>query len=657
MSGCLLEIHLLGGFRVVRDGRMLPLPHTRKALILLAYLAMLEGRPVSREKLAGLLWSDRSDAQARGSLRQALSSLKRLYGDAMILADAGGVAIAQGVAVDATHLIAVLDGDDLVRQSDAAILYGGPFLAGHDAPDPAAEDWLYAERERVQRAGLLLVERLADASFSTPAVRPAASQLAQRLLAQDSAAEEAHRALMHLALAEGRTTTALRQYEACCEALHRTLSAKPEARTRELMEQARQASEKSPVAGLASPEPVAAATPRPGPSIVVLPLDNLAGADDAFVDGIVEEITGALARMRGFFVIARQSSYAFKGQSVDVREIGTKLGVRYALEGSVRRAGDHVRITTQLVDAETGVQLWAQRFDGQLRDVFEFQDMIAARVAGALHPSLRAAEIARARKNRPDVLEAYDLVMRAYPHLWAHTESDNAQAIALLESALEADPRYGLATALLAWCHAQQAAYLWSKDPAASHETSLRLARRAALVVEDDATAFAAIGAAETMCSGDLDLAGSFVERALAIDPNHAWGWLRSGWIHYYAGRFDEAIEHFERALALSPLDPFVFNIQIGMGVCHAEKGNLDTAIRLIETGIRARPGMSWAYRTLALVAVMAGDLQKARQAMSVFLRAHPGITVAKMREGVPKSLATRESYWERLRQAGLPER
>jgi TolB-like protein len=649
------EVRLLGGFRVLRDGKTLPPPPTRKSLHLMAYLAMLEGRPASREALCALLWSDRSEAQARGSLRQALASLKRLYGDAVVV-DGGGIALApQGLTVDAIGMIAAANADDLTDQANAARFYDGPFLAGHDAPDRGAEDWLHMQRARVHRAALFLVERLASAPLSASAVRETTAEFAQKLLAHDPAAEEAHRALMRQALAEGRTTAVLRQYEVCCNSLRHALGAEPETTTRALMEEARAASNKNPSSDLGFPSNTV--INRPGPAIAVLPFDSLSGVNEAFADGIVEEITGALARMRDFFVIARQSAYAFKGQALDVRDIGARLGVRYLLEGTVQRSGKRVRITTQLIDAETGVQLWAERFDGELEDIFAFQDTISARVAGALHPSLRAAEIERARKKPPDVLEAYDLVMRAYPHMWAHTQSDNAQAIALLERALACDARYGLATALLAWCHAQEAAYLWSKDPVASHEISLGLARRAAMLVEDDATALASIGAAESMCSGDLDLANSFIERALRIDPNHAWAWLRSGWLCFYAGQFDHALHHFERALSLSPLDPFAFNIYVGMGICHAELGNHEKGIQFVEMGIRARPGMSWAYRGLAYVAVAAGKLQKARDAMAVFLAAHPSMTVAKMQEAMPKAILSKAKYWEAMRQAGLPER
>ena len=659
----MLDIRLLGGFALAGSDGELQAPKTRKAAFLLACLALLGGRPETRERLAAFLWSDRGDAQARGSLRQALAELRRICADALV-ANSQTVALsAGGFSCDATAFLAAAGADAPERLAAAAALYRGPLLEGLDAPDAGAADWLRVERERLHRAALgLLGKAVAAADRAKPHERAAFADLARRILAVDPTAEEAHRTLISLALSEGRTTEALRLYGVCSETLKRELDAEPEAATRALAERAR---ESTPAADTGKSSPPRGDDARPaaldeGPSIVVMPFENLSGdpGQSIFVDGIVEEITGALARMRDFFVIARQTANSFKGAAHDVREVGRALGVRYVLEGAVRRSGDRVRITVSLIDAQGGTHLWSDRLDGEVADVFDFQDEIAVRVAGALHPSLRAAEIERARRKRPESLAAYDRVMRAYPCLWAHTGEGNREAIALLGEALDESPEYGLAAALLAWCHAQQATYLWSDNPAEDRRQAVALCKRAARRTDDDATALAAIGAAYSLATDDFDLAERFVQRSLAIDPNNAWGWARGGWVCHYAGDMDLALERFTRAHRLSPLDPLDFNVSFGMAASHLAKGNYRAATKLVEEGLRAKPDLIWPYRLLAVSAALEGDLDKARQAIARLLDAHPGMTIERMMDAIPRGvLGRKDFYWEGLRKAGLPEK
>ena len=207
-----------------------------------------------------------------------------------------------------------------------------------------------------------------------------------------------------------------------------------------------------------------------------MPFDNMSGEADQgyFADAVVEEITATLARIKDFFVIARNSAFAYKGRAVDVRQVGRELGVRYVVEGSVRRVGERVRITAQMVETDTGNHIWSDKVDGTVLELFDLQDRIAALVAGALQPSIRQAEIERARSKRPDTLAAYDLVMRAMPHLWSHRPHENRQAIALLDQALTLEPRYGLAAALAAWAHGQQVVYNWTQDIEAERAAASR---------------------------------------------------------------------------------------------------------------------------------------------------------------------------------------
>jgi tetratricopeptide (TPR) repeat protein len=340
-----------------------------------------------------------------------------------------------------------------------------------------------------------------------------------------------------------------------------------------------------------------------------------------------------------------------------VREVGRDLGVRYAVEGTVRRGGTRVRITVQLVETETGRQLWAERYEGDQSEIFELQDRIASQVAGAINPSIRASEIERARRKPPENLQAYDLVLRALPHFWAHRKEENEQALALFDQALTKDPDYGVALALGAWCHAQQSCYLWTEDPASERAKAIRTADRAARLVQDHATALTAIGAAYSMTTTDQERAGTFIERALAIDPNNAWAWMRAGWMKAIYNQIDGALECFERALALSPYDPFAFNMYLGMAAAQGDRGDYLKAAELCEKGLRAGPGVTWAYRMLASYYAQAGETEKAATAIAEFRRHNPGVTIEKLRAGLPPSmLLNNPKYLEGMRKAGIPE-
>jgi TolB-like protein/class 3 adenylate cyclase len=394
------------------------------------------------------------------------------------------------------------------------------------------------------------------------------------------------------------------------------------------------------------------------PSIVVMPFDNLSGlGDEYFVDGVVEEITAALSRIRNFFVIARQSAFTYKGRFVDVREVGRQLGVNYVVEGTVRRGGDRLRISVQLVDAETRTQCWSDRCEGAIEDMFEFQDRIAAQVAGAIHPAIRDAEIELAKRKPPTSLRAYDLVMRAYPNLWGRRKDTNNKAIELLRQAIAVDPPYGRAHALLAWCHASNASYLWTEEPERELENA-RAAVEAAGSISDDPTALTAAGAAMSIC-GDQERATTLIEKALALDPNNAWAWARLGWLAIYKDEATRATEHFQRAMTLSPRDPLTFNMRLGMAFSLAMEGSHSEAIAIAQEVVNTYPDVSWCYRHLAAWSAISGDLKTARWAAQKLLAAEPGFTIEWYRalpwfQNIPH---WQDEMAEGLRQAGLPER
>jgi adenylate cyclase len=393
------------------------------------------------------------------------------------------------------------------------------------------------------------------------------------------------------------------------------------------------------------------------PSIAVLPFVNISRdpEQDHFADGIVEDIIAALSRFRSFFVIARNSTFAYKGQAINVQQIGRELGVRYVLEGSVRRSAERIRITAQLVDAMTGVHLWAEHYDGVVADVFDLQDQITASVVGSIQPSIRAAEIERARRKRPENLDAYDLVMRALPYVWSLEYEANREAARLLEKALLLDPGYPLAIALAAWCRGQRIVYNWSQNLQDDKRETLRQAQAAAALAHDDPFILTVLGAALTI-TREFQRATSMLERALSLDPNSAWAWNRSGWLHNYHDDPEVAIEHFERSLRLSPFDPMAFNCEIGIGCAHFIAKRYDLAAQWQEKALMSKPNTAWIHRTLAPAYALAGDLDKARESVGGLVKGYPGIRIIDILQAMAFSKEAMSRFAEGLRQAGLPE-
>jgi TolB-like protein len=290
------------------------------------------------------------------------------------------------------------------------------------------------------------------------------------------------------------------------------------------------------------------------PSIAVLPFANLSGdpEQEYFADGMVEEIITALSRIRWLFVIARNSSFTYKGQAVDVKQVGRELGVRYVLEGSVRKAGGRVRITGQLIDAATGTHLWADRFDGSLEDIFELQDKVASSVAGVIEPALQAAETARSAGRPTDDLTAYDLYLRGYAMVLSSTRQ-TPEALRLMEQAIARDPHYGPALAWAAFCCHRLLLDDRSEDPEADRRKGADFARRALEVAGDDPGVLANAAFALAYFGEDIGAMMALVDRALALNPNYARGWHLSGVLRLWAGQPDVAIEHLDAALRLSP--------------------------------------------------------------------------------------------------------
>ena len=394
------------------------------------------------------------------------------------------------------------------------------------------------------------------------------------------------------------------------------------------------------------------------PSIAVLPFQNMSGdpEQEYFADGMVEELTAALSRVRSFFVIARNSTFTYKGRAIDVKQVSRELGVRYVLEGSVRRARDRVRITAQLIDGTTGNHIWSDRYDGSVEDIFDLQDHITESVVGAIHPSILLAEIERAKRKRPESLDAYDYVLRALAHIWAFDPTANAMALNHLNKAIEIEPDYPLALSMAAWCQARQVVYAWTPMLAEAKAEGLRLAKLAGDMNNDDPMVLTMLCAAHSVI-GDLDIASALSEKALALDPNSAHAWNRSGWVNTYLIRPEVAIEHFQRALRLSPFDPMNFTCFFGIGSAHFTAERYEEALTWAGKCMLERPDLVWPLRVAAACLGLLGRIPEAREVVRQLRQGYPNMTISTVMATTPfRNTAFRLHYAEGLRRAGLPE-
>ena len=361
------------------------------------------------------------------------------------------------------------------------------------------------------------------------------------------------------------------------------------------------------------------------PSIAVLPFQNLSGdpEQEYFADGVVEDIITGLSRIKWLFVIARNSSFTYKGKTVDVRQVGRELGVRYVLEGGVRKAGGRVRITAQLVEAGTGAHLWADRIDGALEDIFALQDQITDKVVAIVEPSLQRSEIERSRRKRPDSLDAYDLFLRAVPYTASQTAEDGQAAIRYLEDALRIEPGYAAAHALAAWCY--EWCYSRGGFQAANKEAALRHARAALVGGTDDATALAIAGFVTTMLSQDREAGLSAIERALTLNPSCATALYLGAITNAFAGHPAAATAQANRALRLSPFDLLVYLAYLALGVAAVQEGRHDDATMAMQRMLQANSSLSSLYFIAAAALALGGRLEAARAWADQGLKMEPG--------------------------------
>lgn len=395
------------------------------------------------------------------------------------------------------------------------------------------------------------------------------------------------------------------------------------------------------------------------PSIAVLPFTNMSGdpEQEYFVDGMVEDIITALSRFNQLFVISRNSTFIYKGRAVDVRQVARELGVRYVLEGSVRKGGNRLRITGQLIEASTGGHLWADRFDGGLEDVFDLQDRITAKVVGAIEPTLRKAEIERARRKPVENLDAYDLYLRALPHVYAIRPDENLVGFGLLNKAIDLAPDYALALGHAAWCLTQRVTRGWPPAGADDVATATALARRAAAAGNDDAVALALAGFVLVAVGRDYGAGLEAVRRAVGQNPGSCFVNLISGSAMLWSDDPENGLVLLERAMTLGPLDPSFFMTLVMVAAAELCLGRPERAIELAQRSAALNPTWDSAYWVLVAAYAKLDRLEEARAALAQFLARWPGATVATLRQRLPfRSGPSLDMILDGLRKAGLPE-
>jgi TolB-like protein/Tfp pilus assembly protein PilF len=419
---------------------------------------------------------------------------------------------------------------------------------------------------------------------------------------------------------------------------------------------AAEVAERDQAAPGAGPAPAPMTLPVPNkPAIAVLPFQNLSDdpAQEYFADGVVEDIITGLSRIKWLLVIARNSSFAFKGQAGDIKRIGRELGVRYVLEGSVRKADERVRINARLVDAESGVHLWADRYDRHLEDIFALQDQITLSVVGAIEPNLRDAEIERVRRKRPESLDAYDLVLRAIPHVYAGTPEEAAKALPFLEQALVLEADYAGAHGLLAWCH--QILFMRAGFKEHDRATAIRHGRTALAHGRDDATALA-LGAFVTgLVEHDRATAVEAFERALALSPSSPFALFLGCLVHAYADDSERAIDWAERALRVSPIDRLAYIPHHAIAIGHFVRGRYEEAATSVRRAVQCNPNLSVTQSWLVATLAKLGRADEAKSVAKRVLALQPAFSSRRFCTAVGTTEALTEVLTKAWREAGLP--
>ncbi|HJZ45447.1 MAG TPA: BTAD domain-containing putative transcriptional regulator, partial [Hyphomicrobiaceae bacterium] len=599
-------------------------------------------------------------------LRQALFRLRRALGQDALVGDGEDVSLATGVVdCDVTHFEALIREGSRASLAGAADLYRGRLLEDMAITEEAWADWVGSERQRLEALALDAMTRLAEHELSDGKPE-AALKAAQRATALNNLREDAHRAIIRALAAAGRKADALKHYEEVAAVLKRELDVEPDAATVAVAAELRKP-QPATAAGLGTGalSPGARMENRPlplpdRPSIAVLPFANMSGnpEQEYFADGMVDDILMALSRVRWLFVIARQSSFIYKVRVADVQQIGRELGVRYVVEGSVRKAGNRVRIVAQLIETETGAHIWADRYEGDLRDIFTLQDEITERIVSALEMNVRDAEIRRARAKPTDSLTAYDLYLRALPTYFGQTEVDYRRTQVLLGKALEGNPEYAEALGTLTDSVAGGTLQGWQESWTRGVDEACRLAGRALAAGPDNSTCVVSAAFTYGVLSYRFEEAFELANRAVMLHPNSVLVRHRAAAVYAVCGESDKAIAQCEAACRMNPLD--------SKKAATATFTTLSCALyfarryeECIHAGRRAlafAPQSNTARKYVAVSLAQLGRTGEARAEIAELLKHQPDASLSLFQLHSFRHKWMHELHLEGLRKAGLRE-
>jgi TolB-like protein len=573
-----LHIALLGGLEIACGEELTRASLTRKARALVAYLALRGDRGQSREKLAELLWGNSAEEQARANLRQALSSIRQALNidrATYLVTDGDQISlVGQDIDLDVAkfeHLVAEAAPEALKR---AAALYNGDLLDGFSLKEESFESWIRSERERLRHlASDALTKLIAHCDEVRDTERCVGT--AARLLSLDPLREAAHRILMRAYAAQGRQTSALKQFEACRDILKRELGVEPEPETVALYRKLRQQRSGEPANVIGTPPKPEAENPTlpDGPSVAVLPFENKSGDPDQsyFSDGLTENIITGLTRFREILVIGVKSILIVRDQAGDFREIGRTLGVAHIVEGSIRKIGERVRVTAQLVDAATGQRLWGENYDRDLNDIFAVQDEITDIIVATLAGQIEHLELRRTPTQSNEHPVAYDCVLRGRQCLNRYTKDGEIEARRHFECALELDPDNASAYAGLSTSFIHEYEANWSEAPEEALERAYSHAQKAIALDDADSPARYAMACAY-LYRGQHELAKAHIERALELNRNDYHNICQKGWILALGDSPSESINCSVEAMRLNPLVPDNCLFAMGMAEYSSER-------------------------------------------------------------------------------------
>jgi len=622
------EFRLLGGLSVGQFESESRLQLPRKPKALLAYLALNHGYPQSREKLSALFWEGSPEEQARVNLRKCLSVLRKQIGDVLQTEDDDVTLNSDAIGVDAHRFKQLVKTGNIGSLEQASEMYKGDLLDGFSLKEEAFEAWLRTEREQYRHMmveGLTkLITHFESSQMTAPIVK-----YATVLLSIDRLNEQGHLSLMHAYAAQGRHDAALKQFDLCRQILARELDVQPKPEMVQAasdIRKARRQEAKKPLANAPASKTVKSeadaffgAKLPDKPSIAVVPFDNLSGDPEQryFSDGITEDIITALSRFRELSVISRNSSFAFTGQSISLLEVGRELGVNYLLEGSVRKAADKVRVTAQLIDVGADKYIWAERYDRNFEDIFELQDDVVTRISGTLVGRLAHERYEQTQRLSPNRLRAYDLFLRGRELFFNWSFEDNQAARVYLQEAIEIEPDFAAALALLSETLLRMFLSGWGEDPERDLAESFAIAKRAVEIDDQDSRVHTALGMAY-IYQRDLDRAKYHFDTALRLNPND------TRVLAYYSrqamldSRTADAIELCNRATTLNPYGKYGWNLGIVFFGAH-EYGRAIEHLSSI-----TNPPMS-PLSILAACYAMIGDESRAIATRELFLEAARG--------------------------------